>query len=435
MTIGLGEGVIVSRPNLFEYATSELSQDAFLCWLVAWAGCLPGDDGYDKELHECGAEFIKMLYLRRHPDVEKCSLDVELLGLPKRQYKRTDVFFRTKILGSVVSFIIEDKTGTTPHSNQLNRYIDSVRKVVGDDTEIIGVYLKTHYWFPEDCEASDADYLLVNGKELSEFLHGFNCSNEIFLDYRKSLDKYLSSLSNALADRLPTRAFVKKPPQELSEFERDFSAECQYSFMLKLVRLLRNTDEKEIADSEAGAFLRRGRNNGGTPWTQLDVFRSKALGAENILESVFYRIDVRKDFESGNRLPYICLRQWAPVKEQKIDKQDLIEQKRERLNRYKSITCQLRKKANDFGLKFGRVRNDNKGANESEIAILFLESAKDVTTLSKQLPIFHSQFVEACTKLEGLPEAELTSEESKKHKLDEIKKLKSKAPVEKKLVS
>jgi hypothetical protein len=25
------------KPNIFKYATSELSQDAFICWLLAWA--------------------------------------------------------------------------------------------------------------------------------------------------------------------------------------------------------------------------------------------------------------------------------------------------------------------------------------------------------------------------------------------------------------
>nr|WP_260390277.1 hypothetical protein [Ornithobacterium rhinotracheale] len=28
---------MAEKPNLFQYATSELSQDAFLCWLIAWA--------------------------------------------------------------------------------------------------------------------------------------------------------------------------------------------------------------------------------------------------------------------------------------------------------------------------------------------------------------------------------------------------------------
>ena len=39
------------RPNLFDYATSELSQDAFLTWLIQWA-----DEDYkdlDNSLNSC----------------------------------------------------------------------------------------------------------------------------------------------------------------------------------------------------------------------------------------------------------------------------------------------------------------------------------------------------------------------------------------------
>ena len=31
------EPVPLRRPNLFAFGRSELSQDAFLCWLLAWA--------------------------------------------------------------------------------------------------------------------------------------------------------------------------------------------------------------------------------------------------------------------------------------------------------------------------------------------------------------------------------------------------------------
>lgn len=27
----------MTNPNLFKFATSELSQDAFICWLLSWA--------------------------------------------------------------------------------------------------------------------------------------------------------------------------------------------------------------------------------------------------------------------------------------------------------------------------------------------------------------------------------------------------------------
>jgi hypothetical protein len=36
-------------PNLFDFATSELSQDAFICWLASWADPSYRDD--DEALH------------------------------------------------------------------------------------------------------------------------------------------------------------------------------------------------------------------------------------------------------------------------------------------------------------------------------------------------------------------------------------------------
>ena len=44
------------RPNLFDYATKELSQDAVICWLVACAAEATGD------LQKCGLEFVHALF-------------------------------------------------------------------------------------------------------------------------------------------------------------------------------------------------------------------------------------------------------------------------------------------------------------------------------------------------------------------------------------
>lgn len=40
----------MTRPNLFNYATSELSQDAFICWILSWGTSEAGS--YDKQLNE-----------------------------------------------------------------------------------------------------------------------------------------------------------------------------------------------------------------------------------------------------------------------------------------------------------------------------------------------------------------------------------------------
>lgn len=46
-------------PNLFEYATSELSQDAFICWLAAWAD--PGFKELDEPLNDVAVTFVVRL--------------------------------------------------------------------------------------------------------------------------------------------------------------------------------------------------------------------------------------------------------------------------------------------------------------------------------------------------------------------------------------
>ena len=46
-------------PNIFDFATSELSQDALFCWLIQWA-----DTKYkvvDKQLHKIGQDFLSLL--------------------------------------------------------------------------------------------------------------------------------------------------------------------------------------------------------------------------------------------------------------------------------------------------------------------------------------------------------------------------------------
>ena len=43
-------------PNIFKYATKELSQDALICWLVACA-----KEETDGRLRECGRKFVRAL--------------------------------------------------------------------------------------------------------------------------------------------------------------------------------------------------------------------------------------------------------------------------------------------------------------------------------------------------------------------------------------
>lgn len=97
------------KPNLFTHATSELSQDAFILWLLEWAN--PYCATEDKALHETAQEFVRLLL--NHKDLTIKSVNTT------RQKNHIDVF---AIVNEKYAIIIEDKTDTSEHNNQLERY-------------------------------------------------------------------------------------------------------------------------------------------------------------------------------------------------------------------------------------------------------------------------------------------------------------------------
>lgn len=54
--------VSLRLPNLFDYATSELSQDAFICWLLKWASS--EFSAVNPKLNACGGKFVDALFAR-----------------------------------------------------------------------------------------------------------------------------------------------------------------------------------------------------------------------------------------------------------------------------------------------------------------------------------------------------------------------------------
>jgi hypothetical protein len=66
----------MARPNLFDFATSELSQDAFFCWLLAWADARYSEQ--DPALHRTGRSLLNAL-LAKHGEKlnETSSVDIK----------------------------------------------------------------------------------------------------------------------------------------------------------------------------------------------------------------------------------------------------------------------------------------------------------------------------------------------------------------------
>ena len=86
----------MTKPNLFHFATSELSQDAFIAWLLAWANRECAD--IDKNLHACAVDFVRKL-------LDKDDCNVEIVKV-ERQWENVDVC--AEINGEYF-ILIEDK--------------------------------------------------------------------------------------------------------------------------------------------------------------------------------------------------------------------------------------------------------------------------------------------------------------------------------------
>ena len=164
------------KPNLFTHATSELSQDAFILWLFEWADSECAAE--DKALHETAQEFVRLLL--ENKDLEIHSVDC------KKQERHIDVF---AIVNEKYALIIEDKTYSSEHSNQVERYSQWVKKHKEySKLELHCVYFKTgnesHYKLNKLAEKYDLEHFtIVTRKDVLNVLYKTESHNAILRDY------------------------------------------------------------------------------------------------------------------------------------------------------------------------------------------------------------------------------------------------------------
>lgn len=107
--------------------------------------------------------------------------EVRLLDGPKRQVDHIDILFTAEVRGRKAVFVIEDKTDTSQHSGQLERYKDAVS---GTANETVLVYFKTGYHFGSDKDAAKLGYTVIGLKEWVAFLKEYSVTNGEALFHR-----------------------------------------------------------------------------------------------------------------------------------------------------------------------------------------------------------------------------------------------------------
>ncbi len=179
------------KNNLFYYATKELSQDAFICWLMSFA---MKNAKKEEGLCLCAKNLIRQ-FIKCDPTEEVWVTNIQ------RQYKSIDVLIT---INDYYLVVIEDKTYTEEHDDQLARY----KKIIMDDFP--EKVFKGVFWvigFQHNLEnVLKNGYLLFDRKMILSSLEKYYSmiDNRIFLDYFD----FLESLENQIC------LFKTKPVKE-----------------------------------------------------------------------------------------------------------------------------------------------------------------------------------------------------------------------------
>lgn len=174
------------KPNLFDFATSELSQDAFFCWLISWVNESHKKD--NNELFLIGRTFLKMIG-EKFPESGIGNKMISSLKV-KKQYKNIDFLV---ILNDEIIILFEDKIRSKYHGDQLKKYSDIIMKEYPNH-RILKIYLKSDYvWKGERKFVEGNDFQIIDIQDLKNSILKQNSGNNIFNDYHAFLSKRISS--------------------------------------------------------------------------------------------------------------------------------------------------------------------------------------------------------------------------------------------------
>ena len=187
-------------PNLFSFATSELTQDAFLAYLIAWAD--PGQAEHDPAMHQAGMAFLRLL-------MDQHGLHLSTPTAVKVEVQRLNIDVLAYVTFSdapPVLFVIEDKVHAGSY-NELDKYLANGKKLYPDPEVVVrGIYLRTGN--QADYSAIEAEkFRVIDRRTLLVYLQDEATGNPpdtIFQNYKAYLEAYQQRLD----------AYQDKPVQE-----------------------------------------------------------------------------------------------------------------------------------------------------------------------------------------------------------------------------
>ena len=201
----------MTTPNLFKFATSELSQDAFICWLLSWADqdYQTGSDKH-KALNRLATSMLA-LFFKKAGNSLPSRIDKIVV---KRQVNNIDVLC---IINDTYCVLIEDKVGSLQHSDQLIRYkqfmLNGHTQTFTED-KIIPIYLQTHDQSNYKAVLTDGFYPVTRRDLLDLFNSERNAAlqeSDIYSDYLnhlQSIEEAVQSFKSRPVNEWKKRAWI-----------------------------------------------------------------------------------------------------------------------------------------------------------------------------------------------------------------------------------
>ena len=129
-------------PNLYSFATKELSQDAVLAYILAWADPKYRDaPAPNSGMHALGRALLGA-FVTSHPARTDWAPEKVTSVEIATQEKRVDVRAHIATEDGKIFLIVEDKVHSGEHSDQIRRYVEQAKSRY-EESEIVPVYVKT----------------------------------------------------------------------------------------------------------------------------------------------------------------------------------------------------------------------------------------------------------------------------------------------------
>ncbi len=364
------------KNNIFDFATGELSQDAFICWCLNWFN----DDSKPRlatmskklinRITEIPQQAIKSVDVHR-----QFSRKIEDADHNKYSVK-IDVLL---IINKTIGVIIEDKTFSEEHDDQIYRYDLGIKTLLSqndgklevdgesyelDPNNLITVFWKTGFHYDYDKAVCAGVNYSINGYDLRDVLEPYIGESDI-------LDDYYNKLIRDLNWYVEHEDFTNINDLENEQYP-------QYLLMREFFPVERWNVVKGKRSEKYQVYH---GSSYGRPWTQMGIY-SNTYPSSRDTYFLFWRIDTC----SYNRVeqPYLSLRLYEESPQDKGRHQHKYDELKARMKyivdkQFKDVLNWKdvdpgekghNKESDFFNLKLGRYLNDWQSEGEKLVDMI-----------------------------------------------------------------